>query len=393
VIVADDSAAMRTLARFALSNQRGFRVVGEASDGAEAVAMADLHHPHCVVLDIEMPGMGGFEALAELRRRHPTLPVIMLSGYSGDSVVERATAGGAVACLDKSSQLGQLGTVIRRATHEAPPTPGALPLGSVSAGAACPAAPDASTEELRLLEYVISHDLSEPLRIMSGFVALLETRYADQLDARGKSFLAQITDASARMQSMVDDLLSYSRAGRVEVHLQRVSVVDLVAAVFAELGGVLAAQGVTSTAGDLPSVVADPALLARVVKQLVVNAFTFTTADAPAVHVSGRTIADGSVEITVEDNGIGIDQASRERVFDLFQRLNTREEYPGNGAGLAVCRRLLALQGARVHVNAAPGGGTAATITFDGPDASSTANPPPSPSAPPVPPAHEGDLA
>src|SRR6478609_2379808 len=95
VVVADDSAAIRTLARYALSASRGFRIVAEAADGPEAIALVATHRPDCVVLDIEMPGMGGFEVLGALRRESPTVPVVLLSGHGDETVAERAIVGGA----------------------------------------------------------------------------------------------------------------------------------------------------------------------------------------------------------------------------------------------------------------------------------------------------------
>jgi signal transduction histidine kinase len=386
VLFADDSAAMRTLARYALTAQRGFSVVGEASDGAQALLLAERHLPDCIVLDIEMPGMGGFEALAELRRRCPTTPVVMLSGYSDDAVRQRALDGGAVACLDKSSELKQLGLIIQRVTTQAGHGPSAataetatpaLIVGSsrparvstavdASASAASPrptASTTAALDDLHRLEYVISHELGEPLRIMKGFVTLLTSRYSDELDEAGQTFLDHVSGAAARMQSMIDDLLTYSRAGSVQPHPRHVDLTAVVVDTFGSLGARIAERGATATVEDLPGVVGDPLLLTQVMEQLVVNAITFTTSGAPTVHVSGHATGNTAV-ITVEDNGIGIDPANSERVFDLFQRLNTREEYPGNGAGLSLCRRLLELQGGSIGLVPGSQGGTAVSITL-----------------------------
>ncbi len=116
VVLADDSATIRTLVRYALGPRQGFSVVAEAANGAEALALTDLHHPDCVVLDIGMPGMDGFDVLAQMRIRCPNIPVVMLSGFTDQAVTDRAMARGAAAYLNKSGGLKDLAGTIRHVT-------------------------------------------------------------------------------------------------------------------------------------------------------------------------------------------------------------------------------------------------------------------------------------
>lgn len=371
VVLADDSSAIRTLLGFALSEVRGFDVVGTAEDGAQAVALVELLQPDCAVLDVEMPVVGGFEALAELRRRCPDVPVVILSGFTSPELVAQAEADGAAAYLDKSREMRQLGETIRRVVGSTTAAPRAVtPLMPTdvapATAAAAPAAsdlPSPALADLRRLEYVVGHDLAEPLRVMSGFAALLQARHVDSLDESGQVFVGHISAAAQRMQLMLADLLTYGRAGRLTPELAVVPTVAVANAALRELGSVIAEREAEVFVGELPAARADAQLLTTVLRHLVLNAVTFNTATVPTVRIDGHRLDDVAV-ITVADNGIGIAPAHHLRVFDLFQRLNTHEEYAGTGTGLALCRRLIDLQGGSIALDSAPGGGTTVTLTL-----------------------------
>jgi signal transduction histidine kinase len=392
VLFADDSAAIRTLARYSLSARRGFSVVAEAADGAEVLSLFDIHKPDCVVLDIEMPGIGGFEALEDLQRKHPSTPVVMLSGFSDRSTSDRAFAAGASAFLDKGSSLKDLPETVRsvtlgkRAELSTAPTADSRVVDrsdptrdAVSARAPDPesngtasvlpvteppslAAASASAE-LRRLEYVISHDFAEPARIMNGFADLLETRYASALDDTGRSFLDQIVAGSSRMQAMIDDLLAFSRAGKQRPSTVVVDVASCVSLVTGELASRLTAAGAQVTLGALLPVLADSAMVKAVLRQLVLNALIFNKSSVPRIHIESRKV-DGAAVFTVTDNGIGIGADHCTTVFELFSRLNTRDEYPGTGTGLALCRRLIDMQKGTIMLDSGPGGGTKVTFSL-----------------------------
>lgn len=364
VLFADDSAAIRTLARYALSSARGFMVVGEAADGAEALRLYESARPDCVVLDIEMPGVGGFEALDELQRRAPGLPVVMLSGFSDIALTAKAASRGAAAYLEKSSQLGILGDTVRRVTAAGAGAqlPGECEL-EVSGEAVPTVTGSAEVADLRRLEYVISHDFAEPLRIVGGFASLLSNRYGSSLDASGRTFLEQIIDGTQRMQAMIDDLLVYSRAGRAEARLGPLDLQTIAIQARTELADLIEVRGAEVNIAQLPQAVGDSEMVLTVLVALVKNSLTFNRSTPPTVRIQGRLDGELAV-VTVSDNGIGIDSSSTEEVFALFRRLNTREEYPGTGTGLALCRRLIGAMSGTIGLHSTPGVSTTVTLTL-----------------------------
>jgi signal transduction histidine kinase len=375
VVLADDSAAIRTLARHALSAHRGFEVT-EAVDGVEALEALELVHPDCVVLDIQMPRMGGFEALAELRERSPEVPVILLSGQSDEEVADEARRLGAVSYVNKVTSLGTLADAVRQVTRgareqgdEVEPNDAAASAGIASLPVvATPTDAGAGSEtgaalEMRRLEYVVSHDLGEPLRIMSGFAGLLDSRYAESLDDSGRTFVTHIVDAAARMQQMLEDLLLYSRGGRAEPARAEIEIGDVAGRVVESLQDEITTRGAEVKIGSLPSAVGDATMLQTVLRQVIVNALRFNGSVPPVVTVEG-TVEGATALVTVHDNGIGVPEPDQERVFELFVRLHARESYPGTGTGLALCRRLMAAQGGSIHLDSSSDDGTTVTLAL-----------------------------
>ena len=215
-----------------------------------------------------------------------------------------------------------------------------------------------SNRDLEQFAYVASHDLSEPLRVMTGFVQLLEKRYASALDERGSRYLFNIVDAAARMRTLVEDLLEYSRFLRAE---PTCAVVDMAA---------VARQVVTASAPasievtELPPVWCDEASVHAVLENLIGNALKFHRPDVPArVVVSGR-IEGSRVRLMVDDDGIGIEPEYRERVFKMFSRLHVREEYEGTGIGLAIVQQIAERADGSAWVEASPLGGSRFCITL-----------------------------
>ena len=214
-----------------------------------------------------------------------------------------------------------------------------------------------SNAELEQFAYVASHDLQEPLRKVASFCQMLERRYADQLDDRARQYIAYAVDGAKRMQQLVNDLLAFSRVGRTTKGFQDV---DCNAALGRALENVrvrLEEVGATVTAGPLPVVRGDLSLLVALLQNLVDNGVKFRRPGVPptvALH-AGR-VGD-EWEFVFEDNGIGIDPMYAERVFVIFQRLHSREEYEGTGIGLALCRKIVEYHGGRIWIDAAPSEG------------------------------------
>src|SRR3989454_94849 len=214
-----------------------------------------------------------------------------------------------------------------------------------------------SNKELEQFAYVASHDLQEPLRMVSSYTELLERRYGDKLDDKGRTFINFAVDGAVRMQRLINDLLEFSRVSTRGKPMQPVDVNRVLGAVRANLSVAIREAGALVTNEALPSVVADETQLVQLLQNLVGNAIKFRGGERPLVHVSAQPGATECV-FAVRDNGIGIAPEYFERIFVIFQRLHARGEYPGTGIGLAVCRRIAERHGGRIWVESAPGQGS-----------------------------------
>ena len=226
-----------------------------------------------------------------------------------------------------------------------------------------------SNAELEQYAHVISHDLKEPLRSIGGFVQLLERRYQGALDDEAHRFIGFTVAGVERMQALIDDLLSYSRAGAGELQRDRVDSRELVNRALASLDAAVREAGAEVELGELPPIVADERGLGQVFQNLLSNAIKFRAGDAPRVEVSAKH-ADGAWSFGVADSGIGVESAHAERIFRIFQRLHTRDEYGGTGVGLAICKRIVERHGGRIWCEPRPAGGTVFRFTIPDAEAS-----------------------
>jgi PAS domain S-box-containing protein len=225
-----------------------------------------------------------------------------------------------------------------------------------------------SNDDLERYAYVSSHDLQEPLRAIVSFSQLLERRYKGQLGQDADEYIAFIVEGGSRMQTLIQDLLAYSRVNTKRQELRPTDTEEVLAAVERNLDLQLREAGAVLTHDPLPSVLADPLQLEQVLMNLVSNAIKFHRPDEPLrIHV-GAQKTDGFWELSVKDNGIGIEPEYFDRIFVIFQRLHTREIYPGTGIGLAIVKRIIDRHGGKVRVESMPGEGT--TFFFTVPDES-----------------------
>jgi PAS domain S-box-containing protein len=225
-----------------------------------------------------------------------------------------------------------------------------------------------SNAELEQFAYVTSHDLSEPLRMVSSFVGLLARRYEGKLDADADDFIGFAIAGTARMQTLINDLLAYSVVGRLEQSKKKVECKMLADEAALSLAAQLASTGAELEIGDLPRLVVEPTQVRQLFQNLISNSLKFSSGNTPRVLVSCER-RDGAWRFAVEDNGIGIEPRHRERIFQLFERLHTREEYEGTGLGLAICRKIVERHGGRIWVEDSSLGGAAFcfTLAADGP--------------------------
>jgi PAS domain S-box-containing protein len=218
-----------------------------------------------------------------------------------------------------------------------------------------------SNEELQQFAYVASHDLQEPLRMISSYTQLLERRYVDKLDGDARDFMAYIVDGAARMKQLIEDLLAYSRVGTRGKDFQTVDSGAPLDRALANLRASIESSGARITRERMPEVIADGAQLAQVFQNLIGNAIKFRGAQAPRIHV-GAEARDTVWVFTVKDNGIGLDTQYADRIFMMFQRLHNKAEYPGTGIGLAIVKKIVERHGGRIWVESEPGKG--ATFGF-----------------------------
>jgi signal transduction histidine kinase len=220
-----------------------------------------------------------------------------------------------------------------------------------------------SNSELQQFAYVASHDLQEPLRMVASFTQLLGKRYKDRLDDDARDFINFAVDGATRMQTLISDLLNYSRVGTQGKPLVPTDsgvlferVLDTLQLSIQESGGVI-------TSDPLPMVMADPQQLGQLFQNLLTNAIKFHGEQPPRVRISAERDG-GTWKFSFRDNGIGISQEHADRIFIIFQRLHTKTEYPGTGIGLAICKKIVERHGGRIWIEPSPGGGTTFNFTI-----------------------------
>ncbi|MHB8882572.1 MAG: sensor histidine kinase [Thermodesulfovibrionales bacterium] len=214
-----------------------------------------------------------------------------------------------------------------------------------------------SNTELEQFAYVASHDLQEPLRMVASYTQLLAERYEDRLDDKAKKFIRYAVDGAVRMQLLINDLLAYSRIGTRGKPLEPVDANAALGEALANLKVQITGAKALITNDELPKLQADASQLVQLFQNLIGNAVKFHGAALPHIHLSA---ADKGREwlFSVRDNGIGIDPQYADKVFVIFQRLHTKEEYPGSGIGLAVCKKIVERHGGRIWFESEPGKGT-----------------------------------
>ena len=220
-----------------------------------------------------------------------------------------------------------------------------------------------SNADLQQFAYAASHDLQEPLRVIEGFVKLLEKRYRDKLDTKAQEFIGYTVDGVKRMQRLIKDLLEFSKVGAKDKEFKSTDCSSVINQSIANLQAAIEENNAIVTYDNLPTVMADASQLSRLFQNLIGNAIKFHGRERPQIHISAERKGSEWV-FSLKDNSIGIDPKNVERIFVIFQRLHSREEYPGTGIGLSICKRIAERHGGRIWVESELGRGSTFYFTI-----------------------------
>jgi PAS domain S-box-containing protein len=220
-----------------------------------------------------------------------------------------------------------------------------------------------SNKELEQFAYSVSHDLQEPLRSIIGFLQLLQIRYSDQLDEKGRKYIERTVAAGCRMQTLINDLLSLSRMFTGREVVTPTNLNRLLERVLGNLHSTIQEHNATIDCADLPVLSVDPSQIQSLFQNLIANAIKYNKSFVPRIEIDYQPHDDG-YEFIVKDNGIGIPPKFHERIFQVFQRLHTTEEYEGTGIGLAKCKKIVENHDGRIWVESQPGEGSTFHFTL-----------------------------
>ena len=232
-----------------------------------------------------------------------------------------------------------------------------------------------SNADLQQFAYVASHDLQEPLRMVSSYTQLIARRYKGKLDADADEFIAFAVDGANRMQRLILDLLAYSRVNTAGRQFEPTAMETVLKAALNNLTDAVKESQAIITHDPLPAVMGDDKQLAQLFQNLLSNAVKFGGAQPPRIHISAKQ-TDGEWLFSVRDHGIGLDPQYADRIFVIFQRLHTREEYPGTGIGLAICKKIVERHGGRIWVESELGKGATFYFTMRDEEPGTSAHPP-----------------
>jgi signal transduction histidine kinase len=358
VLMVEDSIADAQLIRGELE-RGGFDLSSEVVQTAEEFGRRVRAHSFQVILaDYNLPQWNGMEALDLLRREGLDIPLILVSGALPDVTAVDCIKQGAADYVLKD-RLARLPSAIRGALQE-------KQLREERKHAERELAQKMeelarSNRELEHFAYVASHDLQEPLRMVATYTQLFAERYHGKLDAQAEKYIQYAVDGAKRMQTLIQDLLAFSRVGRQDTKLVPVDCNLILRQALQSLQVAIRESGAVLTYTCLPEVMANSSQLLQVFSNLLANAIKFRGPDKPKIHISAERQA-GEFVFSVRDNGIGISPENAQDVFVIFRRLHTRTEYPGNGIGLAICRKIVEQHGGKIWVT--PREDRGATFTF-----------------------------
>ena len=318
------------------------------------------NRPDIVLADYNLGQWRGIEALEILRQENMDIPLILVTGALGDTTAVECIKQGVTDYVLKDA-LAKLPHAIRRALKEQQLRKQRREAEEDLARSVKELA--RSNHDLEQFAYVASHDLQEPLRMVAAYTQLLAEKYKGKLDEQADKYIHYAVDGATRMQTLIQDLLAFSRAGREGMELDETDCGTLVQQAILNLDGAIRDSNAAIQCGPLPILFCNSAQLRQVFQNLIGNAIKFRGPNPLIVRVDARK-DDNEWLFSVTDNGIGIASEQLESIFVVFHRLHTREQYPGNGIGLSICKKIVERHGGQIRVESSEGEGTTFKFTL-----------------------------
>ena len=368
ILIVDDSPVNLSVLSKSLKSA-GFKV-RVATDGESAIEQVEYEPPELILLDVQMPGIDGFETCTQLKSKSTTqdIPIIFITAFSDTDNKVKGLSLGAVDYITKPFQEQEVLARVKNHLTIRHLQKHLLTLNQEL---------KRSNTELEQFAFVVSHDLRAPLRKMKSYAELLRDTYEGRLDAKADKYIEALINGSLRMQSLIGDLLTYSRVGKSELVLEPVNLNMVLKQVIDDHSDVISKNAGQIRADSLPTVMAHKGQMLQLFQNLIENSIKFREG-APVIEVraerqepqsSAGTFSGGCFEpaqwlISFADNGIGIEAQHTEKVFEIFQKLHPRTQYDGTGLGLAICRKIVKSHGGDIWLESEPGRGTTFYFTL-----------------------------
>lgn len=352
LLVEDDSSDIELILHAVVGGGLSFEH-DAVQTAEEFTAQIRKNRYDAILADYRLPGWNGMETVAILRRESLDIPVVLVSGALGELKAVECIKQGAADYVLKD-QLTRLPQSVRRVLEEKRLRDENRRTQEELAR---------SNRDLEQFAYVASHDLQEPLRMVATYTQLLAEKYQGKLDENADKYIRYAVDGALRMQALVKDLLAFSRVGRQGRSPRPTNCEAMVRCAMANLQSSIQETGARVIFESLPSVVADGSELIQLFQNLIGNAIKFRSSRAPEIRITAQK-KKTEWAFSVADNGIGIAVEHAEEVFVIFKRLHTSAEYPGNGIGLSICKKIVEQNGGRIWVESTPGEGSTFHFTW-----------------------------
>ncbi|MGH8291030.1 MAG: sensor histidine kinase [Steroidobacteraceae bacterium] len=359
LIVDDEEAQLRALCD--TLKLEGYVPSGFASP-SEALSKVRPDAFDLLLTDLMMPGMDGIELLQAAQRVDRDLAAIVMTGHGTIDTAVKAMQAGALDYILKPFRLNQMLPVITRAleTRHLRRVNRELEQRVLERTREL----EIANRDLEAFSFSISHDLRAPLGIIQGFCEAFIEDFGSGVPEEGRTLLKRIEEGANRMSRLIEDLLNFSRVGRSALEPTRIAMSELMRGVIAELTEASPSPRVEIDIADLPDAWADPALIRQVLVNLLSNALKFTsTRPSARIEVTSAEHQDHRL-YRIADNGVGFDEAYAHKLFGVFQRLHSEEDFAGTGVGLSIVKRIIERHGGRIWAEGRPNEGAAFSFTL-----------------------------